>query len=81
MNPVLKKIASPRVSRYQIADLVEKHIGAGWSESQCQDACVALNTIRDQEIRISVLTLCFLEGRTSCEQARSVVQWLRGTSS
>jgi hypothetical protein len=82
MNPVLKKIASSRVSRHQIADLVEKHIGASLNESQCQEACTALNTIRSLEIRIPLLTLCMLEGfsRTPCEQAMSVVQWLRGTS-
>jgi hypothetical protein len=79
MNPVLKKILRPTIARHQIADLVEKHVGADSSAVRCEEALSALKRIRDDESRIVMLTLIELGdfGDSACHRVRNIVTWLR----
>ncbi len=47
MNPTLRKLSDSRISRQQIAALLERHIGESPSTHHCAQAVEALARIRD----------------------------------
>ncbi len=51
VNPVLRKLSDRRLSPFEIASLVEKHIGDGSNEFHCEQAYNALTRIRQAKIR------------------------------
>ena len=80
MNPVLKKLSAPGQSAYQLADLLEKHIGIDSNEQSCSEACNALIRIRDTELNSIVTTTLGIlpEDWSSCQKIKTVIALLRG---
>lgn len=79
MNPTLKKLSSPSLSRVDVADLIERHIGDGCSETHCQEALDALRRVRDERTRMTALVIVRIQrdDLDSCMLARHVINTLR----
>ena len=83
MNPTLKKLSSPNLSRFDIASLLERHIGEGSSQFHCEEAVAALRRIRHEETNVAVRIIArLLDTETDpCKTIRAVVANLRSTLS
>ena len=82
MNPVLKKLSDPHLSRNQVADILEKHIGDGSNDYHCEQACNALRRIRDADTSAVVRTIAALLDRDGkhCETINVIIANLRSGS-
>ena len=78
-NPVLKSLSRQGLSRSEIADLLEKHIGPGTNELHCKEAFDALNRIRDLQVGIPARVTGLLIGNGSnyCEMVRQCADQIR----
>jgi len=79
VNPVLRKLSDPRLSRFDIASLIEKHIGDGSNEFHCEQAYKAFTRIREPSIRnVALLIERICKGNLSyCEIVKMVIENLR----
>ena len=79
-NPTLKKLSDPTLSRSEIADLLEKHIGVGDNEWHCQSAYDALMRIRDTDTRdlARIFAILTKDQDKYCDSIRQVIRILRG---
>jgi hypothetical protein len=79
MNPTLKHLSKAANTPVELADLLERHIGAGTNELHCTQACEALRRIRHQRTRIVSLVIARMDGSSSapCDAIRSVINYLR----
>lgn len=46
MVPILKKLSAPGLAPSDIADILERHVGAAADERLCAEACEALRRLR-----------------------------------
>jgi hypothetical protein len=46
MVPILRKLSAPGLAPSDIADILERHVGAGADERLCGEACEALRRLR-----------------------------------
>jgi hypothetical protein len=46
MVPILRKLSAPGLAPSDIADILERHVGAAIDERLCAEACEALRRIR-----------------------------------
>lgn len=79
MNPVLKKLSNPRLSRFEVANLLQKHVGDGSNEHHCAQACSALRRIRneDQSAVVRVLVRLVQADGTNCQAIQAAIANLR----
>ena len=79
-NPVLKKLSRPGLTRVEIAELLEKHIGSCSNEWHCQEALDALRRIKEEGVKVPVLVAIRLteDGSRSCVVMRRVIEQIRG---
>lgn len=80
MNPILKKLSNPHISRSEIADLLEKHIGTNPSMHHCQEAVQAIQRIRDEhtgEVAKVLVSLLPQPDEDPCKTVDIVIGMLR----
>lgn len=82
MNPVLKRLGRPNISRGDIATMLEKHIGSEPSERHCEEALTALSRIKNVNLSnpLRVLARLVKANGTSCEAVRQAIEFLREKS-
>ena len=83
MNPILKRLSQPGISSSTIADLLQKHIGAGSNEEHCRQALEALRKVKDQRTvaPARVLAMLLANGNNQCELVRNAIEQLRNAGS
>lgn len=81
MNPVLRKLSKPGLSRLEAAELLEKHIGDGENTLHCTEAIGALHRIRDAKhnaVGRVLARLAIAANDPPCMAMREVIAYLRG---
>lgn len=83
-NPIIKKLSSSNLTRQDVADLLEKHIGPSNNEEHCKAAFEALSRIKDLDTNgLSKGTANFVlypNKESYCQAIRNVIKVLRNTN-
>jgi hypothetical protein len=80
MNPTLKGLAKSGLSKTEIANLIEKHIGPGTNEWHCEEALKELRRLRAEKSEICQYASAFKlldQNSTPCEIAFLLIKFLR----
>ncbi|MFZ6873878.1 hypothetical protein ACO0LF_17620 [Undibacterium sp. Di27W] len=76
-NPILKKLRKSQISRNEIADLLEKHIGTSPNEVNCLQAIEAIFCIKNPDILKDYKLMSLLAKEDSCDKIRAFIDQLR----
>ncbi len=78
MNPILRKLSGSRLTRSEVADLLEKHVGDYLNEYHCKQAYEAISQIPDESIKASALVIAkIFQDKGPCEFVKVIVRNLR----